>query len=54
MPEKKGTVINHLHKTKSKQKKGKNNSRTTMRYMRNKGNAHLDMIDQQILTLVLI
>jgi hypothetical protein len=24
-----------------------------MRYIRNKGNAHLDMIDQQILTLAL-
>ena len=52
-----GAVINHLRRTKqNKNRKGvgrQRNKRHTMRYVRNKGNEHHDMIDKQILTLAL-
>jgi hypothetical protein len=52
-----GAVINHLRCTKQNQnRKGVGrqwNKRHTMRYIRNKGNEQLDMIDIQILTLAL-
>ena len=44
------------YKTKQKTEKGvgrQRNKRDTMRYVRNKGNERLDMIDKQILTLAL-
>jgi hypothetical protein len=53
-----GAVINHLRRTKKTEKKEKGvgrqqNKRDTMRYVRNKGNECIDMIDKQILTLAL-
>ena len=55
MQENMGAVINHLQLTKQNRKRGgrQRNKRHTMRYVRNKGNEHLDMIDKQILTLAL-
>jgi hypothetical protein len=44
------------YKSKQKTEKGvgrQRNKRDTMRYVRNKGNERLDMIDKQILTLAL-
>jgi hypothetical protein len=52
-----GMVINHLRctkKTKTEKWVGRQwNKKHTMRYIRNKGNEHLDMIDKQRLTLAL-
>jgi hypothetical protein len=55
MPEKNGRSDQPFTKqNQNRKREGRQwNKRPTMRYVRNKGNAHLDMIDQQILTLAL-
>jgi hypothetical protein len=55
MPEKNGRSDQTFTKQNQNEKREgqQRNKRPTMRYVRNKGNARLDTIDQQILTLAL-